>query len=111
MANKGACEEGDACFRVRHVSVLPETTIESIHVAAFAGNRANRHASADDFSIGDKVGIYIKPFLGAAGRNSKSGNHLIEDQRGVGIKRHAPQGLQEIRTVEAADGGFAPVQP
>ena len=72
VADEGAGEEGDADFGHGVVAVLPGTAIESVHVFPLAANDADGHAAADDFAVGDEVGLDAEVDLGTAGAGAEA---------------------------------------
>src|SRR5947208_508192 len=63
------------------VPVAPKATIECVHEFGFARENSNRHATADNLSIGCKIGLDIEERLYPARMHAEPRYHLVEHQR------------------------------
>ena len=96
MADEGAGKKGDAHFGHGIVAVLPRSAIEGIHVFPLAADHAQGHAAANDFAVGDEVGLDAEVSLRPAGAGAETQHHFIEDEGGAGFAGDGAELLDKV---------------
>ena len=100
MPDKRSSKIGHSRFGTTVIAILPEATIQAAHVFRFSGNDADRHTTANDFSIRSKIGTNAKMLLSSAESDSQSGDHFVKDQSGWLILSKLSQLLHKFSRLE-----------
>ena len=87
MPHECAREKCNADLREGRITKLPLSAVKSIEKARLARDDADRHAAADDFTIGGHIRPNVEIRLRATGMHAEAGDHLVEDQRRAGLLR------------------------
>src|SRR5262245_11521394 len=100
MAHKGAGEECDASLRYGLVAEIPHAAIEGVQEVGTSGDDPDRQSTAQDFAVGGEISLDPEHGLSATGMNAKSGDDLIEHQRGTRLGGNLAQLGQELARLD-----------
>src|SRR5215831_17352669 len=96
MHLKSAGEECGIRRGIGTVAVLPNATVDTVHVESPARDGSNRHPPAKDLAVRGQIGCDAKMRLCPTGMDTEPRDHFIEDQRHTVVLSEASQLLQKL---------------